>query len=206
MQDQALPSPIQTPGEPPRRSLQEIVLRMQALLGERIEKARATLHSNEESLARLQAGETKIAALEVELENARKNARDVEIKLRKLEAENTALRARMQPLEKEKREAEAQAARLRASTKHLQETTALEIGRVVTALLPNIRISPLKRPSLAEKAALLVNGGIIDPTWYLQQNPDVAAAGMDAGVHYVLHGAEEGRPPKPAFEGKAEKM
>ena len=32
-----------------------------------------------------------------------------------------------------------------------------------------------------------------DPTAYLLTHPDVAAAGMDAGDHYLRHGWREGR-------------
>lgn len=203
MQDQALPSPIQTPGEPPRRSLQEIVLRMQALLGERIDRTRETLRASEVGLVHLQESEAKVAVLEAELEKARGHARDFEIRLRKMEAENKALRSRIAPLEKQKQAAELQASQLREATQRLQETACLEIGRAVKALLPHVRLGLLKRPSLSEKAALLTDSGIIDADWYLKQHPDVAAAGMEAGVHYVLHGADEGRVTKSALDTTA---
>jgi hypothetical protein len=35
----------------------------------------------------------------------------------------------------------------------------------------------------------------VDSTWYLEQNPDVAAAGMDPQFHYEHYGAGEGRLP-----------
>ena len=38
-----------------------------------------------------------------------------------------------------------------------------------------------------------------DPDWYAVQYPDVAEAGMDPVVHYVDHGAAEGRDPGPEF-------
>ena len=34
-----------------------------------------------------------------------------------------------------------------------------------------------------------------DPQWYLEQNPDVVASGMDAHEHYKKFGKAEGRPP-----------
>ncbi len=39
----------------------------------------------------------------------------------------------------------------------------------------------------------------VDRDWYLENNPDVAAAGYDPLVHYALHGAAEGRRPGPLF-------
>ena len=38
--------------------------------------------------------------------------------------------------------------------------------------------------------------------WYLRANPDVAASGVDPVVHYVVHGAREGREPGPWFSGQ----
>jgi glycosyltransferase involved in cell wall biosynthesis len=38
-----------------------------------------------------------------------------------------------------------------------------------------------------------------DQEWYLAQNPDVAAAGVDACAHYLRFGAAEGRDPSPFF-------
>jgi hypothetical protein len=37
--------------------------------------------------------------------------------------------------------------------------------------------------------------GLVDPAWYLANNPDVAAAGADAVAHYVRWGRQEGRLP-----------
>jgi GT2 family glycosyltransferase len=36
--------------------------------------------------------------------------------------------------------------------------------------------------------------------WYLAQNPDVAAAGLNPLAHYLEHGAREGRDPHPLFD------
>jgi lipopolysaccharide biosynthesis protein len=47
----------------------------------------------------------------------------------------------------------------------------------------------------------LINAsGLFDRDWYLDRNPDVRAVGMDALVHYLLHGAFEGRDPNPYFD------
>jgi len=42
--------------------------------------------------------------------------------------------------------------------------------------------------------------GLFDTDWYLAQNPDVAAAGINPLVHYLRHGAAEGRGPNPLFD------
>jgi uncharacterized protein YkwD len=41
--------------------------------------------------------------------------------------------------------------------------------------------------------------GLVDRIWYLQRYPDVWRAGIDAGDHYVLAGAREGRDPNELF-------
>ena len=46
---------------------------------------------------------------------------------------------------------------------------------------------------------IIAGSSLFDAAWYLVQNPDVAAAGMDPALHYVLHGAGEGRDPGPQF-------
>ena len=72
-------------------------------------------------------------------------------------------------------------------------------------MLPRKKGGPINRYiRLGEQAELLVTTGIVDPEWYLKRNPDVAAVGMDAAVHYVLHGAGEGRLPGPALDRVAE--
>ena len=42
--------------------------------------------------------------------------------------------------------------------------------------------------------------GLFDTGYYLDQYPDVAAGGWDPVLHYVLHGASEGRNPHPMFD------
>jgi Glycosyltransferase sugar-binding region containing DXD motif len=47
--------------------------------------------------------------------------------------------------------------------------------------------------------AALRSSTYFDAAWYLQAYPDVRAAGMDAALHYLEHGAHEGRNPGPRF-------
>ena len=41
-----------------------------------------------------------------------------------------------------------------------------------------------------------------DPQWYLERNPDVAAAGVEPFTHYTKTGWKEGRFPNPSFDPK----
>jgi len=47
---------------------------------------------------------------------------------------------------------------------------------------------------------LITSSGLFDRDWYLDQYPDVHKSGMDAALHYLHHGAAEGRNPGPWFE------
>ncbi len=48
----------------------------------------------------------------------------------------------------------------------------------------------------------LTRSGLFDARWYLAQNPDVAASGTDPVLHYLLHGAYEGRQPNRVFDSQ----
>lgn len=54
----------------------------------------------------------------------------------------------------------------------------------------------LLRPSYARLAA----SGLFDMKFYREQNPDVAKAGQNLLLHFLLHGADEGRDPSPLFD------
>jgi hypothetical protein len=54
----------------------------------------------------------------------------------------------------------------------------------------------LLRPSYARLAA----SGLFDEKFYREQNPDVAKAGQNPLLHFLLHGAGEGRDPSPLFD------
>jgi lipopolysaccharide biosynthesis protein/glycosyltransferase involved in cell wall biosynthesis len=50
-----------------------------------------------------------------------------------------------------------------------------------------------------EDLNLIVRSGLFDPDWYLSRYPDVRALGIDPALHYLKHGASEGRDPGPQF-------
>lgn len=58
-----------------------------------------------------------------------------------------------------------------------------------------------QNPRSAEAIAcdMVRRSDLFDSVWYLQEYPDVAEAGIDAAVHYIRHGATEGRNPGPWF-------
>ena len=48
--------------------------------------------------------------------------------------------------------------------------------------------------------SLLRSSEAFDITYYLRQNPDVTTAQIDPTLHYLMHGAREGRNPNPTFD------
>ncbi len=56
------------------------------------------------------------------------------------------------------------------------------------------------RRRLLNDRQLIASSALFDDVWYLEQYPDVAAAGMDPALHYMQYGAREGRNPSPRFD------
>ena len=189
-------SPDQAPVEEAgQQSVQAVVLRMQAVLNERIDRTRETLRSTEEAMSSLRDYEARIGQLEAEVHGLRTSGKALEMRAKQQEAENTALRARLaaQP-------SASEVARLRQAVQQARKVAAEELGRAVKALLPRKGGLFWKGTSLSKQAQALVKGGVVDPAWYLAHHGDVAAAGMDPAVHYILHGAAEGRAPNPTLD------
>ncbi len=55
-------------------------------------------------------------------------------------------------------------------------------------------------PAESGNAQLIAQSGLFDPAWYLAQNPDVTATGMDPLAHYLTFGSAEGRRPNSLFD------
>lgn len=87
----------------------------------------------------------------------------------------------------------------------LHRTAGEELGRAIKALTASEKGGFLaKRMPVPMRARLLVEKEIVEPNWYLERHPDVAAAGMDPALHYLLHGAEEGRIPRRRLDEAAQ--
>jgi hypothetical protein len=81
----------------------------------------------------------------------------------------------------------------------------LRLIRRLTIALRNVASlsfsqSQWRARALAAEVELIRNSGTFDADWYLQRYPDVASAGADPLLHYVHHGAQEGREPSPLFD------
>ena len=70
-------------------------------------------------------------------------------------------------------------------------------------LLTNVVLFPFRKIRIKRKfdqdRTLISSSGLFDEDWYLENNPDVAAAKVDPIFHYWRHGGYEGRDPNPHF-------
>jgi hypothetical protein len=57
-----------------------------------------------------------------------------------------------------------------------------------------------KRRRLVQDYHKIAASPLFDRNWYLQNNPDVAAANVNPALHYLRHGGREGRAPGPHFK------
>jgi hypothetical protein len=67
---------------------------------------------------------------------------------------------------------------------------------------PRSKSAASPRPSAKELDAIR-NSLFFNSAHYLETNPDVRTAGLDAALHYLVHGGREGRNPGPFFSTKA---
>lgn len=205
------PAPQEQAGGQSQSPVLDVLQRMETLLGERIDRTREKLRSTEEAVSNLRDRERQADALEAEIKDLRKSAKALEIRASQLDAENAGLRNSLASLretvaglETAKRAAENRATLLQAVVQRVHQVAALEIGRAVKALLGGRKGGLWKKETpVSAHAKLLVDTRIVDPEWYLQRHVDVAAAGMEPALHYILHGAEEGRVPGPALDEAA---
>ena len=123
----------------------------------------------------------------------------------KLQADLDCAHAGLSRLQRERDEARQEVKRLDAELRGIHST---RIWRVAQRLASAARLARgalerlgfrSSRPE-AKMAHLVASSDLFDRDWYLTQNPDVAANGIDPALHYVLHGAAEGRNPGPKFD------
>lgn len=69
----------------------------------------------------------------------------------------------------------------------------------MSGLLAHLRIPAWLRSHLSGDESIIRDSGLLDPDWYRDTYPDVAARGADPLRHYVRNGAREGRDPNRLF-------
>jgi 2-polyprenyl-3-methyl-5-hydroxy-6-metoxy-1,4-benzoquinol methylase/glycosyltransferase involved in cell wall biosynthesis len=76
----------------------------------------------------------------------------------------------------------------------------LQFRRMLGPVLPRRAKAYFRRRQLERHARLITNAGLFDSAFYLSQNLDVGAAGLNPIHHYLTHGAAEGRDPHEMFD------
>lgn len=153
----------------------------------------------------LRALEAERNALRAELERSGARQSAIEERLGASEAQAQSLGTAMAKLQEDesraRRTVEALSRRLKSETRlsvATRKSAAREMGRALLASRHS-RLPLLGRFALKRQAARLRTSGVLDPEWYIRANPDVAKAGIDPAVHYLVHGWKEGRQPNGTF-------
>ena len=164
--------------------------------------------------------QAQVEQMRLEAERAAHTRQVAEVRAKRAEAEIEAA-ARAALLAKQRaKQAQVEAAAAAAETAAIESSTMWRATRPLrrvlesspfihrasravlragwrTATLPR-RIR--ERRILQAQLRTLTASPLFDRDWYLAQNPDVAAAGLDPAEHYLKRGAAEGRSPGPGFD------
>ena len=140
-----------------------------------------------------------------ESERRNRELKSVKASHAKLQADLDCAQAGLSRLQRERDKAHQEVKRLNAELRGIHSSRVWRIAqqlasavRMAQGALKRLRIRP-SRPE-TKMAQLVASSDFFDRAWYLTQNPDVAAHGIDPALHYVLHGAAEGRNPGPKFD------
>ena len=76
-----------------------------------------------------------------------------------------------------------------------------DMGHAAKATLKSAGKAARGRIRLLKDVRIVRSSRFFDGDWYLRNNPDVAASGMDPAVHYLKFGAKQGRNPSKDFVG-----
>src|SRR6516162_3657426 len=155
-----------------------------------VEQFRDVIRLGEDRLA--ETNET-LAHVKEELARTSNELSQSPYELRRVAEEPSMLRNDFELTSKELCRKEAARARIYSSRawKVLSGYHALRGRLSFSGLIQEIR--------LIRDIRLLRNSGLFDSSWYLQQNPDVAKAGINPLRHFLRHGWTEGRDPNPIF-------
>jgi glycosyltransferase involved in cell wall biosynthesis len=73
------------------------------------------------------------------------------------------------------------------------------VSEFLSSLLAHLRLPAWLRSRGSRAAHIIRASGLFDSAWYLETYPDIAARKVDPLLHYVRHGAREGRDPNRLF-------
>lgn len=141
-------------------------------------------------LAETQArSNAELATLRIDLERAANDQQQLERQVKERFAEIATLTRMLS-------ETESKAHRKDKAMDQMRLASARQMGQAITSLLESgvWSFMPAHR-RLRRKIELLKRSGLFDAEWYLRHYTDVADAGFDPLIHYVVHGVKEGREP-----------
>jgi len=137
--------------------------------------------------------------IETEISARERLIRDTDLRIQELTAGHVALTKERDVSLRESQKSRADLERVLGS-RTWRYTSGLR--RLKRRLIPLKQIHP-DRPELpTEDRELISTSGFFDAAWYLSQNPDVAAAGVDPVAHYLEFGGVELRDPSPRFSSR----
>src|SRR3974390_159557 len=137
--------------------------------------------------------------IEAEISARERLIRDTDLRIQDLTAGHVALAKERDVCLRENQKNRAELERVLGS-RTWRYTSGLR--RLKRRLIPPPQIQP-DRPELPKEDRELISpSGFFDAAWYLSQNPDVAAAGVDPVQHYLEFGAVELRDPSPRFSSR----
>lgn len=73
---------------------------------------------------------------------------------------------------------------------------------LISRLRRRIRRARMARPQEWRAADTVAASSLFSPAWYLVRYPEVFEGRLPPALHYVLHGAREGKDPSPEFSTK----
>ena len=184
--------------------------------GTDIEKLRAQLEAGEKEVAELKrekellvAGfrdtfalaEQDIAGLTQQLRACQYELNQVKSALaqKKVEADETYFRNRRLETDKfQQAQREHDLKSQLATCLDYGNKLAEQIERLVICLDKAKTMPPVPHSvKRSQNQKVIEAAGIVDHSWYLQTYPDVSALGINPSLHFVSHGAAEGRSPSP---------
>lgn len=144
------------------------------------------------------------AKASAEIEKYRELAKRLEEESGDLKEQVSSKNRKLQKLSQKKRlavdEALALQDQVKALTEQLDSVRSLSKNeKTKVSLSKRLRMKSRLTADIESQVDLIKSSYLFDSAWYLQEYQDVAKLGMDPVLHFLLHGAKEGRDPSPFF-------
>lgn len=186
-------------------ALQNISL-MESAVAEHVEKIKELKKARSSALDDAADLRKQRDALQAEKERAGRETRKLETDRDALRTETDRLQTRENDLSEKLKAQEILIKRqqeriglFEAQFRRLSKARVLKFS----SRLRFLPLNPLEwsnRLALRRRANRIIAAGLFDSDWYLQQYPDVLHGAPSPVIHYLTHGAREGRWPHPVFD------